>query len=155
MRVPFGSSNIRARSVRQNSPSWLPRGVTLTLADAGWVTIPVKPLAITAMASEIRFIGLSLLVARAHANAPKETMRLCTDRHCRSCVRKRNQRSCEGKNKPPLYAPAGLVALNSVIRPVTGDLDAPSSLVTGRSDAAGDDGYAQALRLCHPSDGER
>jgi hypothetical protein len=47
--------------VRQNSPSWLPRGVTLTLADhAGCVTMPVKPTATIAVASETLLIFLTI-----------------------------------------------------------------------------------------------
>src|SRR5438067_1237722 len=33
MRTPVGSSNSIARSLRHNSPAWLPSGVTLTSAD--------------------------------------------------------------------------------------------------------------------------
>ena len=39
LRVPLGSSNTRARSCGQNSPSWPPSGVILTFwAKAGWTS---------------------------------------------------------------------------------------------------------------------
>src|SRR5690349_5862873 len=62
MRVPFGSSNTRARSCGQNSPSMPPRGVTLTVwANAGTASVA----AARAAAAIVFFIGVLHALERA------------------------------------------------------------------------------------------
>src|SRR5688572_20272033 len=59
MRVPSGSSNTRARSSGQNSPSWLPSGVIFTLGACGSGAVAQAASARTAMAASSSLMGCS------------------------------------------------------------------------------------------------
>src|SRR4026209_1137082 len=56
MRVPFGSSKMSARSCGQNSPSWLPSGVTFTFCALAASAHPIAASPAAAILAVVAFI---------------------------------------------------------------------------------------------------